>query len=40
MFLEFMMNKLSYFQDGIISSAEDIEALAKKKSGKILVFSD
>ena len=34
------MNKLSYFQDGIISSAEDMDALAKKKSGKILVFSD
>ena len=34
------MNKLSYFQDGIISSVEDVEALAKKKSGKILVFSD
>ena len=40
MFLEFMMNKLSYFQDGIISSVEDVEALAKKKTGKILVFSD
>lgn len=35
-----MMNRLSYFKDGIVSSIEDIESLAKQKSGKILVISD
>ena len=34
------MNRLSYFKDGIVSSIEDIESLAKQKSGKILVISD
>ena len=34
------MNKLSYMKDGIISSLEDIETLAKKQNGRILVFSD
>ena len=34
------MNKLSFFRDGIISSVEDIETLATKESGKILVLSD
>lgn len=35
-----MMNKLTYFKDGIISSVKDIENLSNKDSGKILVFSD
>ena len=40
MFWEFMMNKLTYMKDGIISSLEDIDVLAKKQNGRILVFSD
>lgn len=35
-----MMNKLSYFQNGLISSLEDLEIIANKKHGRILVFSD
>ena len=34
------MNKLTYMKDGIISSLEDIDVLAKKQNGRILVFSD
>ena len=34
------MNKLTYFGDGLISSLDDIELLATKKAGKILVLSD
>lgn len=40
MYLEFTMNKLTYFGDGLISSLDDIEILATKKAGKILVLSD
>ena len=34
------MNKLTFFRDGLVSSIEDLEMLAQKKTGKILVMSD